>query len=600
MKVRLVGFLGRSWEWSCWRASALVTVLLIYALGWVSPALAATSLTGSLWSGDAPDSSSYVSVEPSGVILAACGGSGAPTAPSAQAFARSGTNLWTVLGGSACDATADAQGNTYIETGDSAGNLTVKSFEPSGNVRWSTLLPGDAPGFANPVLAPNGDVYFATYEGNAAAPVVAVDQTTGVVRFTMTLNVAYALYAYPDGLILVSDSDVEYLGYDGTIQHAYAFSPMYETYAVAHNGTVYLSGPEGPTCDVNGAMTNRVAEVTPAGVAWTWVEPATHRCGIPGLAATPDGGVAVEDAAGTSGVTLTHLDANGVPRWTHSAAGSPSQLNRDYTAPDADVNGTIAFPTNFDYGCATGFQNTCTGFQVEFLTQAAGASALPTLQTTDPADTPVFASGDAGLAIGSDGAYLLSPEYGTSQTSVNAYAVAGLAEDYQTALEQAVLASSGDGSLGGTPGSGGATGGGSPGSGGSSGGTTVVCHRVHGGFGRRLLAGLRCAQDRPRAEMHHRRCRPRGAPFEGSQDRKGGQGNRGHRAAAGQTSTPRHPGLPGLSHEVQPTRAQGIPECAGGLPDPPRHQVCYRTPSTVTGARDGHVEERLEQLCTGA
>jgi hypothetical protein len=114
------------------------------------------------------------------------------------------------------DAVIDSEGNTYTLTDESAGQPIVESLSPTGSLRWSVPTDGFTSFRTQPVLGANGSVFFSIWNG-AYAKVVGFDEQTGALTLERQFYDVTGLHAYSGGLIVVNtDSEVIYLGYDGT------------------------------------------------------------------------------------------------------------------------------------------------------------------------------------------------------------------------------------------------------------------------------------------------------------------------------------------------------------------------------------------------
>jgi hypothetical protein len=93
----------------------------------------------------------------------------------------------------------------------------------------------------------------------------------------------------------------------------------------------------------------------------------------------------------------------------------------------------------YELPCANGKEDTCSGYEIEFVSEQTGNQVLPTEQwanTTANASSGFF---DEANAIGEGVLYV---ENGYLGVSLSAYPVPGLAIDYEVALQE--LAESGD------------------------------------------------------------------------------------------------------------------------------------------------------------
>lgn len=348
----------------------------------------------------------------------------------------------------------DGQGNSYIMTVDSTDQPVVESVDSLGNVRWVTPTAGFVAWYVRPVIGANGNVYFPVWNGSATK-VIGLDELTGTITFDRTFSDVTGAYAYADGLIVVDiENTVQYLGYDGSVQHTYtADTPLsaHEAYSNASgaDGAIFLAG-YATHC---GTGKLSLVKLTPAGVAWTWTDNTVHGCSQTFLTATPDGGVilARDEAVPSPSSDFTSIDSAGTFRWDHHASDSTSVANfGGYWPPIADVNGIVALPSAFSYSCTLNASEVCEGAQVEFASQQTDAPTLPTLRVTDPAGEKFSLY---SLASDNERVYIEGRSPSVEPQSLSAFAVPGLAVDFRLALQEALL----PGSTGSPGGSGGLT-----------------------------------------------------------------------------------------------------------------------------------------------
>jgi hypothetical protein len=348
----------------------------------------------------------------------------------------------------------DGQGNSYVMTVDSTDQSVIESVDHLGNIRWVTPTGGFVAWYVRPVIGANGDVYFSVWNGSTTK-VIGLDEQTGAITFDRAFSDVTGTYTYADGLIVATiDNTVQYLGYDGNIQHTYtADTPLsaHEAYSNASgaDGALFLTG-YATHC---GTGKLSVVKLTPAGIAWTWTDDTFHGCSQTFLTATPDGGVilARDEAVPSPSADFTSIDSAGTFRWDHHASGSTSAANYGgYWPPIADVNGIVALPSAFSYTCTQNVSELCEGAQVEFVSQQTDVPTLPPLQVTDPAGEKFSLY---SLATDNERLYIEGRSPSVEPQSLSAFAVPGLAVDYRLALQETLL----PGSTGSPGGSGGLT-----------------------------------------------------------------------------------------------------------------------------------------------
>jgi hypothetical protein len=280
------------------------------------------------------------------------------------------------------DATTDGAGNTYTLTEESAGQPVVESLSPTGSIRWAMPTGGFTSFRTQPVLGANGSVFFSMWNG-AYAKVVGYDEQTGAVTLEHQFYDVTGLHAYSGGLIVVNtDSQVIYLGYEGTVLAEYSTGPPISAYVAYSNasgagGTLFVAGyNEG--CGSQGHAS--VEKFTPTGLAWTWTDPATY-CTQTSLAATPEGGVIFARSEANPSAYFTSISAGGSELWTDDMPGPIGPANgAGYFPVRVDVNGVVALPATNIYRCPVQPEEGCLGAQVELLSAHAGATVAEPVQ----------------------------------------------------------------------------------------------------------------------------------------------------------------------------------------------------------------------------
>jgi hypothetical protein len=470
-------------------STGLLAITLAATLSLGFPAADQADVPGASWT-DALGSAGPIAVAPNGNVLTS----------DCNDVARSGSYVWRLPDVSAqppsCGGAGitDSEGNSYVMTIDSSsGEAVAESLDPSGAVRWKTLTNGFVPFRTGPVLGADGDVYFSAWDGGNPK-VLGYDEKTGAKTFEQSYEDVTGLHAWTGGLVIVdTDSRIAYVRYDGSLEDEYSTGEpisAYEAYSNAGgaNGTVFVAGYDGG-CD--SASHASVEEVTPAGVAWTWTDPATY-CSQTGLAATTDGGVVL--ARDDGGAEFTSLNAAGTTRWTQHPSGPIGPATgAGYFPVRVDARGVVALPTMIIYHCAAQPTEECSGDQVEFATQQTGATAAAPVQLTGGTEFGYTLSSiaiDAGRLY-ADG----SIDEMNNPASLASFAVPNLAVDYQLTLQEALTgtaitpAPTGPG-LPPPPPSTGTTG-----AGGAPLPVTSPCAPVRGGLAAHLLANLKCTYE---------------------------------------------------------------------------------------------------------
>jgi hypothetical protein len=469
--------------------------MIIVGLALAYPSVGAAELTGALWT--APlESEGPVFAAPNGTILTS----------DCTDFARTGVVIWhlpPVMGQppNCYFEIAESAGNTYLMTATAGGEQSVESLSPTGAIRWATPTEGYNQWRTGPVFGANGSVFFSGFNGRGSR-VMGFDETTGAITFSKYFGDVTGLHAYAGGVVVVdTDSQVDYLGYDGSLLNEYNTGTAisaYEAYSNAGgaNGTVFVAG-YGGSCESKSHVS--VEKVTPSGVAWTWTDPAPY-CNQTGLAATTDDGVILSRET-ASASAFTSLSATGTERWTLDPA---SPLNRaksaGYLPVHVDVNGVVAAPTSITYHCAYQPTEECFGDQVEFVNEQTSAQVAAPLQMIGGTESGYDLS---SMAIDAERLYAdgVPLEFNVPRT-LTAFAVPGLGIDYQISLQEALTSTkitpppTPPGGGGPPPLIGGGGGGGGPG---PPPGPNPCAH-VHGGIGTRLLASLKCTLELTKLE----------------------------------------------------------------------------------------------------
>ncbi len=396
------------------------------------------------------------------------------------------------------DAATDGEGNTYTLTEESVGQLVVESLSPTGTIRWSVPTDGFTSFRTQPVLGAKGSVFFSMWNG-AYAKVVGYDEKTGAITLEHQFYDVTGLHAYSGGLIVVNtDSQVIYLGYEGTVLAEYSTGSPISAYVAYSNasgadGTLFVAGyDEG--CGSEGHAS--VEKFSPTGLAWTWTDPASY-CTQTSLAATPEGGVIFARSEANPSAYFTSISASGSELWTDDIPGPIGPANgAGYFPVRVDVNGVVALPATNIYRCPVQPEEGCLGAQVE----------LRSAQTEARVGEPVQLQGEGeygfelrGDAIGTERLYITGEVLEPSATpTLQAFSIPGLTEDYQVALQEQLTGQPrSPPPAGGTVGnSGGGSGAATNGGGGGSTPSPVpvisACKPVKGSLLRRILAGLKC------------------------------------------------------------------------------------------------------------
>lgn len=386
------------------------------------------SLPGSDWTIPAPKQASGLAITTGGeAVVGRCWDGPDPASKALSYVTASGASLWQIDAEYACPVAVDAAGNTYVSVLDASGHH-IEARDPAGMLRWTSTRPEHSVRAAT--VAPNGVLYVQQYTGRTAEPVLGFDTGTGELVFNHTFDDAYALYSYDDGLILQSDHDVKYIGYDGSLRHEYGLSEfgLFES-DQGMNGDIYIAAMRWADETVQGAR-NVAIKVTPTGIDWIWQEAELH--GRPVIAATPDGGAVLFDAASAGGANAFGLTGDGVLEWTRHIPDSPDHGTRVIGA-SSDTNGVVALTYTVDTPCEYDSAQTCSGLRTQFLSQNGAGPGIESINTASP----------TGIALGVNPAPRFAPGHvymlvdnGSNDFSVSlaSFPAPGLAMDYQLAL----------------------------------------------------------------------------------------------------------------------------------------------------------------------
>jgi hypothetical protein len=454
----------------------LPILLALTAIALIYPAIGAASGTipSAVWSVPLPkEGNGALTVAPDTTVLAG----------SCTDLTHNGGVLWhlpDVLGRTpnCMDAVTDSEGNTYVLTEESStANPIVESLNSSGAVRWAVPTGNDFyTDRTGPALGANGSVFFSMWNGGYAK-VVGYNEQTGAVTLEQSFYDVTGLHAYAGGLIVVNtDSQVIYLGYDGTVLHEYTTGTPISAYAAYSNGSgaegiLFVAGYNGSCGSESHAS---VEKFTPAGLAWTWTDKATY-CNQTSLTATPDGGVIFARSETNPSADFTSLSASGSEGWTDYMRGpiGPAQ-EAGYFPVHVDINGVVTLPATMRYRCPVQPNEECWGAQVELVSGQTG------LKVSAPVE--VDGSGEYGFdffsdAIDTERLYITGQVEEPSATpTLDAFSIPGLGMDYQLALQEALTSKPSSpppsGGGGGDSGGGAGGGGGGPTSGGNTGSST--------------------------------------------------------------------------------------------------------------------------------
>jgi hypothetical protein len=473
-----------------------MAALALSVWSWPTSASATTdSIPGSLWTVPMSVPGGTGTTPTGAVLVASCQTqNNNPLELAVERLTPTGSMSWQLLRAgvdtSVCPGLiGDNQDYTYIQGKDSKGNPVARSITPTGQVRW-TASTGDGTAWRDPpVFGANGSVFFETFDGLHTS-IYGFDRNSGAETFHQSPSPIHGLHAYDSGLAEVNeDNSVSYVGYDGmpkgTVGPVPAVSNDFSSSNISSgDGTVFIAGYEANCFDTEAHLS--VTKITPSGVAWTWTDPSVT-CGVPSLAATPDGGVAVMTVNTTDEVEAISLDPLGHFRWRQSFVGLSNDIGFAYTYEVfSDVHGVLALQLHYEYPDPLEPSINRTGVEDRFLSTQDGATAFPTVSVAVP-------NGDyktaLGTSIGANRVYLT--RHSLTSPSASAFQVAGLGQDYQTALETANLAvtttespqidptntdTTSDSPAPPAPSA-----------------PTNPCRTVRGNFAKRLLAAARCA-----------------------------------------------------------------------------------------------------------
>ena len=243
------------------------------------------------------------------------------------------------------------------------------------------------------------------------------------------------LSAWTGGLVADSDSQlVNYYSYSG------ALIASIQTGDAVSGGVGYSAagGADGVVFEAGypatGATTSTpsVEEVTPSGVAWTWTSPAVAEGGGQTfLAATPDGGVILND-----GSSVWSISSTGQTRWAYTVT-SPGGTNVRFVAtPLVDTAGQVVIPYNYENTSANSLR---AGVGVDTLSQSSGASSTFDIEESTCSSFPATEElvGYTAVAIGPGQLYLGLQDGSCSPfpSSIQAFSLSGLGADYRVSLD---------------------------------------------------------------------------------------------------------------------------------------------------------------------
>lgn len=406
-------------------------------------------MPGVAWSVEMPSVGIPVTT-PNGDVVASSCQTADSTLPGHQYLTRAGSVVWSDSLSSGPQPTGcalmtiDEAGNVYFPFAEDDGQEFFQSRDAGGRVRWTVALPAPT-SYMQPVMGADGKVYVDLISAGTHQ-ILGISKDTGALSSPVaTTSFLTGLYAYNDGLIIISSAQVAYYSYDGALQNTYdpPIGPSGYSSALGNAGDVFISGIAG-ACGVDAHVT--ASKVTPSGVVWTWNDTAFAGCSQTIVAATPDGGAIVQGRL--PGFTYWSLDEDGAERWRHEpnipagATESPQWLVRGAIV---DVNGVVALPVSLTYPCQTEPSDVCHGFQFEFVTQASEALAMPTVHVGGP-DSKLFegsnlngfeeSPGPSAIAIDTDRLYYALQDHGPPAADgadlLAAFDVAGLGRQFPT------------------------------------------------------------------------------------------------------------------------------------------------------------------------
>jgi hypothetical protein len=430
--------------------SALAKAALSIVVSSFSLVLTASSASGTEPALVVTPTSAWTLAVPSGNLTTTPGGEIANSTNSGlESISAAGTQLWNASPNSGDFTVTDALGNTYT-TILVGSTWYLTSFSETGAQLWETSIPDGTNYIA---LGRNGEIYIAVASPGSSSgvdEVLGFDESTGAQVQTMTgFSNVTDLFSYANGLVVVDYVyGVDYMSYTGavvaTIQEGPIVSAPIEA-VVDANGVTFLSGTTDSVnyCyNVSVDETVDVEEITPAGIQWTWTEPATTTSCSDALAATPDGGVIMEGGAATD----YSLNSDGSLQWTYELSLPPAPSYAysatgfyDEDPPLVDTLGNVALPYEFSFLVYLG--NTPAiqyGLGVDFVTQGSDSSSTLTpielLDTTD--ETCSQNLGQAAIATNQfffETTQVCGDSTPTT-TSLSAYSEPGLSENYALTL----------------------------------------------------------------------------------------------------------------------------------------------------------------------
>jgi hypothetical protein len=396
-----------------------------------------TPSPGPPWTISLPGADDHVVEAPTGDVLADC-----------SAITPAGSIAWALTpeGSPFCDnAVGDSQGNWYLQTNTQSGPV-VESVDSIGGVRWSQPEPTntnpEAGGYDEVGLGENGLAYVAENERSGGGQIIGYDETSG--HISPTTSLGEFVSPYPGGLLIgTAPGAVTYTTYVGSVLGTYTTTGIdYScpfSYAIGAGGDIFWVGysSSGSCGCCSGTDYLVVDELTPSGAGWSWTSSTPQNTAPVFLAATPNGGVVVTQSEATTArfSTFTEIGPGGTQLWSYSPTGSLGVTDDVVEPAVVDANGVVLLGYDYLATCADGTTNTCSGFEVDFVSQQTGQQVFPSEQWTDTTD--YGANGDWGadaIAIG-EGALYVERKVG-DETTLSAYGLSGLAIDYRVALQE--------------------------------------------------------------------------------------------------------------------------------------------------------------------
>jgi hypothetical protein len=102
-----------------------------------------------------------------------------------------------------------------------------------------------------------------------------------------------------------------------------------------------------------------------------------------------------------------------------------------------DANGVVLLKWEYEATCADGTTNTCSGVEIDFVSQQTGQQVFPSKQWTDTTHSATYGDwGAEAIAIGEGILYV--ERNANSQIALSAYPLSGLAIDFRVARQELV------------------------------------------------------------------------------------------------------------------------------------------------------------------